>query len=577
MMAWKPTVAAAPAQHRHVSNAADERTEAIQKVASAYMGSAKFSQYMSLSPTIDDEQSTTLAGMKASTVEVIREEQPRVRAIRLGLGATLSDVSLAADTIYERDFYPQLVRDMRTAKLRVLLLGNSGVGKSTFQFYLLARYMNPEHFQDMGSAPPSRRIQFGSAAPPKVVIRHLPGRDQFHVLFLEKCVAHRVRSGDVLDCFDPATTLYFFEPGSTTTVEPKFEGLKLPTLATLSPSPVRYKEFAKRARTMYFPVYAKEELLAIGRDMRQPARCNPDDLGDLYSDDNISQRFDLYNGIFRYVIPESETDAELTLTARENYLRSLDPIELVDKQPSELIHRVAGTFALLYDVYRREDGEWNFLEHTFKYAGSDVVSTIQETYKRADFAGLLRAVRLADEYSKKPGDNVSWMFEEVVARYLTAESGVCWELRPDGKCAAKVPPRLEGKLRRSGGRPKYDEMKINTLYRPLDSKYPCCDMMYKDEEGTLVCIQVSWSHERTVDKGPLGKFCHAVGLCADKGGDLTDAEADRVKERVLFVFCPRPRLYPGARLRFETDRVLEGGAVMCMGEWFTSGIEGMAS
>jgi len=164
-----------------------------------------------------------------------------------------------------------------------------------------------------------------------------------------------------------------------------------------------------------------------------------------------------------------------------------------------------------------------------------------------------------------------------VAQYLTADGGVDWKLRSVGACIAKVPPRLEGKLTLDNALVPYHKMEVNTLYRPLESRFPLCDMMYKDEEGTLVCIQVSWSHERTVDKGPLGKFCHAVGLCADKGGDLTDAEADRVKERVLFVFCPRPRLYPGARLRFETDRVLEGGAVMCMGEWFTSGIEGMAS
>jgi len=369
MMARKPTVTAVPTQHRHVSNTADEWTEAIKKVASEYMGPVDLSTYMSLSPKIDVLQTTILAGMKASTVEVIREKQPRVRAIRLGLGATLSDVSLAADTIYERDLYPQLVRDMRTAKLRVLLLGNSGVGKSTFQFYLLARYMNPEQFQDMGSAPPTRRIQFGSAAPPKVVIRHLPGRKQFHVLFLEKCVAHKVHSDDVLDCFDPATTLYFFEPGSTSTIEPPFEGLKLPTLATLSPSPARYKEFAKDAEIMYCPVYAKEELLAIGRDMRQPARGSPDDLGDLYSDASICQRFDLYDGIFRYVLPASESLARRHVKAREAfYLHTMDPMELVDVKRSELIHRAADTFALLYDVCRRDDGEWDFLEHSLKYS-----------------------------------------------------------------------------------------------------------------------------------------------------------------------------------------------------------------
>jgi len=349
MMARKPTVTAVPAQHRHVSNTADEWTEAIKKVASEYMGPVDLSTYMSLSPKIDVLQTTILAGMKASTVEVIREKQPRVRAIRLGLGATLSDVSLAADTIYERDLYPQLVRDMRTAKLRVLLLGNSGVGKSTFQFYLLARYMNPAHFQDIGSAPPTRRIRFGSAAPPKVVIRHLP--DEFHVLFLEKGVAHLVASQEVLKCFDPATTLYFYEPGQTHGVEPVGLTHALPTLATMSPDESRYKEFSKRAETMYCPVYTKEELLAIGRDMRQPARGLRSKLGDLYgstfadlySDTNISQRFELYGGIFRFVLPRSVGAAGQHVIQREAFFQKTDFTKMVDMPSSELVNREAGS------------------------------------------------------------------------------------------------------------------------------------------------------------------------------------------------------------------------------------------
>jgi hypothetical protein len=360
------------AQERRVGSTAavpsNTDVDALVKEVSEYVSLDCRSWYKSLSPKIEKEQTAILAGLKASTVEIICDK-PRVRAIRLGNGATLDTSMLAGDTIYERDFYPQLVRDIRTARLRVLLLGNSGVGKSMFQYYLLARYMNPAHFQDIGSAPPTRRIRFGSAAPPKVVIRHLP--DEFHVLFLEKGVAHLVASQEVLKCFDPATTLYFYEPGQTHGVEPVGLTHALPTLATMSPDESRYKEFSKRAETMYCPVYTGKELLAIGRDMRQPARGFPDDLLDLYSDANISERFNDYNGIFRYVLPETEEEAKDNADARNSYFET-SSTELIDVNPSTLVQRVAGTFALLYKVGNRANGEWDFFSKSFMYAGPHV-------------------------------------------------------------------------------------------------------------------------------------------------------------------------------------------------------------
>ena len=537
-------------------------------MAKQYVPSLKLTEYMSLTPKIEYVQSSILAGMKASTVEVICDK-PRIRAIRLGNGVTLDNVEVAGDTIYERDFYPQLVRDIRTLRLRVLLLGNSGVGKTMFQYYLLARYMNPALFDDMGSVLPVEPILFGSAAPPKVVIRHLPG--EFHVLFLDECVAHYVSSQEVLKCFDPATTLYFFEPDVTTNVEPVRISHELPTLATVSPNEGRYKQFRNYATTMYCPVYTKEELLAIGRDMRQPARCPRSNLHDLYSDNNISQRFDLYGGIFRFVLPSTVSAASQDEDNRKAFFQETDFTAIVDVPSSEIVHHAAGTFALLYDVCRRDDGTWDFLRHSFKYAGMEVERKIREAYTKMDVAKMLQALRNADEFDTK-GDNIPWKLEEVVAQYLTASSGVCWELRSVGTCTAKVPPRLEGKLKRVDAAVRYEDMEVNTLYRPLESSFPFCDMMYKDEEDTLVCIQVSWSPERTLKPGPLGEFCHAVGLCANKGGKLTKAEAKLVAERVLFVFCPRPRHCREADVHFK-NVVVRGAAVMHMGQRFTSGMD----
>ena len=598
MIAWKPTTAVTSgaasvvnARHRHISSTALKFWQQIEKVAkqylygstkalvnevSEYVLSHKVHRYKALSPDIEKKQTSILAGLKASTVEVICDE-PRVRAIRLGNGATLGGLDFAGDTIYERDFYPQLVRDMRTARLRVLLLGNSGVGKSMFQYYLLARYMNPAHFQDIGSALPTRRILFGSAAPPKVVIRHLPFA--FHVLFLEKGVAHLVTSHQVLECFDPATTLYFYEPGETHGVEPVGLTHELPTLATMSPDESRYKEFKKNAEIMYCPVYTGEELLAIGRDMRQLARGFPDELLDLYSDANINKRFDTFNGIFRYVLPKSEKEADRNIAACTGYLERMDPSELIDVNPSTLVQRVAGSFALMFMVNRRVDGEWDFFRHSFEYAGPHVLEKVREAYMRKSFADILREVRRAHAaVATKPGIDIPRLFEEVVARFLTSSEGVCWTLRHgDGRTPLKESQYLEGKLKvLEGSPPAYAEMAVNTLYRPPLPNHAFCDMLYKDRNtGALVCIQVSWNPDRTVRNGPLGTFCHAVGLCADKDGRFTAAEAQNVRDTVQLVFCPRPpsRLCAEANLHFEKGCVLESGAILSMGDGFSSGID----
>jgi len=554
---------------------ADDDAEAIMNVASEHLTSRKLNWYISLSPQIDEEQSSILAGLQASTVEVICEK-PRVRAIRLGNGAKLVGLDFAGDTIYERNFYPQLVRDMRTARSNVLLLGNSGVGKSMFQYYLLARYMNPAHFQDTGSAPPTRRILFGSAAPPKVVIRHLPG--EFHVLFLEKGVAHLVTSQEVLRCFDPATTLYFYEPGQTRGVEPVGLIHALPTLATMSPDESRYKEFRKDATTMYCPVYTGEELLAIGGDMRQAARGFPDELLDLYSDANISERFDDFNGIFRYVLPKSADDVKKNLEDRDAYLKT-SSMELIDANLSTLVQRVAGTFALVYEVDRLDTGDWDFCSKSFVYAGPHVLKLVRKAYATKTIKELQRRLREVDELNARYNAQVPELFEEVVARLLTERSGVRWELRRVGDTPVVETLWLEVQLQGpiEGKPPAYDKMVVNKLYLPDNRNHPNCDMMYKDSTGTLVCIQVSWKKDRKVTSGPFLKFCKAMGLCAKASGQLSAAEEQRIQETVRFVFCPRPQSFDAATLTFETGCILQGGDIMGMGKGFKSGVEDDAS
>ena len=130
-----------------------------------------------------------LKGMASATAE---EVGAGVRAIRLGNGVTfLDDEMPASDTIYERGFYPRLVRPFEA-------LGDASFSSPTqararvySQHYLLARYANPSLFKD-NDVPPPKTIKFGprkGGDAPKVVIRHVP-KECMEVWFLEEQVVH---------------------------------------------------------------------------------------------------------------------------------------------------------------------------------------------------------------------------------------------------------------------------------------------------------------------------------------------------------------------------------------------------
>jgi len=98
------------------------------------------------SPVKSDSLTKLLIGMAESTVVELQTSESGVRAIRLGNKTSFLEEDLpGSDTIYERDFYPRLVATILRFR-RLILLSNPGTGKSVFQFYMLARYLNPTLF-----------------------------------------------------------------------------------------------------------------------------------------------------------------------------------------------------------------------------------------------------------------------------------------------------------------------------------------------------------------------------------------------------------------------------------------------
>ena len=530
--------------------------------------------YMSFRPKIGKFSTALLKGMASATAE---EVGAGVRAIRLGNGVKfLGDEKPAGDTIYERGFYPRLVSAIRGLALRVILISNPGTGKSVFQYYLLARYANPSLFKD-NDVPPPETIEFGpkkGGDAPKVVIRHLP-TVRMEVWFLEEQVVHVISAANidmtVLQCFDPETAVYFFEPEKTTNIEPFGidNTLRISTLETVSPDTSRYKEFRKVATKAYMPVYTKDELLAIGRDMRSRPDFLEMELDELYTDQGISDRFDVFNGIIRHVLPKSQNDVETSHKERTKAMQTVDALKFLngDIEDGKVSHYLA-----VYDVDKDENGDYVFTSHTLKSAAPDVKTTLEKKLKKISLDEKISVMEhfVADGTNKF--DSVASVYEDLIADHLASDGGAEWEQRSvstaDPSVKAKqvtqsaptasrpATVKLNVKLAKSEDTvPVFAEMKPNVLYRSLNKSFPFCDMLYLEDAGSgattttmkkkLVCVQVSieGKGKRKVDLGVFSKFCERLGW----GPTPTPEQLDLIE----YVYCPLPSLADKAAVTFD--------------------------
>ena len=493
-----------------------------------------------------------------------------MRAIRIGNDAKfLIGDAPAGDTIYERSFYSHLVSAIRGLHLRVILISNPGTGKSVFQYYLLARYLNPSLFK-ANDVPPPEEILFGpreGGEAPKVVIRHMPTMCM-EVWFLEHQVVHVIKAINidisVLQSFDPATTLYFFEPGKTTGIEPFADenSLAIPTLETVSPDPSRYKEFRKIATKAYMPVFTKNELVAIGRDMR--TRPNfPKSLQALYTDEDIGARFDTFNGIIRHVLPESQKCLLESRQERSKAIQAVDPLNFLrgDIEDGKVSHYLA-----VYEVARGEDGVFDFTSHSLKTVAPDVKTTLENRLNSLSLMEKIDAMRRLSQTGMNKFDSAATIYESLVADHLLSDYGVSWKQRrvviADSSVKAKTGPKgskvsppdtvlFAVKLTQSSDNvPRFKDMKRNVLYRSLNKSFPFCDMLFLEQDPEskktwLVCVQVSieGKGKRSVGLSAFQDFCKRLGWDASQMPEMLGM--------IKFVYCPLPALADKAAVTFE--------------------------
>jgi hypothetical protein len=101
-----------------------------------------FHHFMKMELIFDLAGTYLLEGMSESNREIIGEG---VTAIILDKDVSVEPGALAQSEIYERDFYESLFSSIRKASYGVCLVGSTGTSKSTYQFWLLNRYIQAVH------------------------------------------------------------------------------------------------------------------------------------------------------------------------------------------------------------------------------------------------------------------------------------------------------------------------------------------------------------------------------------------------------------------------------------------------
>jgi len=210
---------------------------------------------------------------------------------------------------FVRDFMPFLYKailNIWTSKdeyKKIVLTGNSGIGKSWFQFYLLHRLLQQQESESKSQSTSQESpasTHEGLSAPYQFVVRQV-GKDQFFLFDLKSCHVWGIAQGnspfpltvEVTKLLDTLReTLYFFEPELTEDLAPL--GLVAPSISTLSPYPKRLRHYLKlNPHVLYMPVRSYNELFLVAKreNMNQ---------------DLLDNNYYMFGGIIRHTMQKSQ-------------------------------------------------------------------------------------------------------------------------------------------------------------------------------------------------------------------------------------------------------------------------------
>ena len=445
--------------------------------------------------------------------------------------------------IYVRYFYPQLLECIRSTK-RVVLVSNPGTGKSIFQFYYLARLLNPAAFED--PLPPDSS---GSSSIPEVVIRQI-GVGEMQVFFLKAKIAHLIQPVNkrVLRCFDPKTTLYLFEPAESR-VEPMWKGIDMDIFCTCSPDEIRYKEFLKnRGIKLYMPLFTIDELKTIGRHMRKQPNF-PMELKKYYSDTGISMSYNEYGGIIRHVLPTSLRYVNSVKKMKEDAFAIVDWRQYIMTKPkierSDFSH-----FIVKYVV-----NPPNFDDVSFELVNEEVKIKIEQFLKQLTLADQITLLKSSSNSLIEPSKRL--IYEEVISSKLV--SGCRWILLEsidrrfktmEYNASMSYSPTLTKCLE---AEVEFNNMEMNVLYKPQNKQFPFCEFYYitKINESltsdSFITVKNTKKIKFQIPNVKLVAINTCFGLSESSKRRTFDTflkfnETVKLPEKIQvdFLFCPHP-------------------------------------
>jgi hypothetical protein len=265
---------------------------------------------------------------------------------------------------------------------RVVLLGNSGSGKSWFQIFALKQLLSCD--------PEKRKYD--------IVIRQVASRLFLMDLDEAKVYLWEVSLDPFISCSqEMERTLYFFEPGNDSMTSPL--PVLLPSLSTLSPCISRIQEYRKTCcKVVYFWPWSSGELRAVLQDSVPPI-----------SNADFLKRYHSFGGIVRHILHEDlEIESNLKDRLKNMDFNLLTSATTLNMDRDAVGENISG-FLICYDN-RSIKGRDRFAIKKLEFTSACVKEEVQERIRRLPVQESMQIVldRLDGEKKRDISGKVSW-------------------------------------------------------------------------------------------------------------------------------------------------------------------------
>ncbi len=324
-----------------------------------------------------------------------------------------------------------------------------------------------------------------STQAPEVIIRHFAhGNTATYYFLRDKIACNAPISEDIVNAFSPDKVLYLYEPHSAD--HPKYLNVECPSLITLTSSDITHNiEMGTTCRlgTLYMPPYTFDELLDIGRSIRNYNVNNTDSkLLYEYDDKQIQQHFERFGGKFDRVLRKSYRVVDY----KHEYAKIIDWTILGSyttiQSQWEYIKAHLSTKKGLKDKdsymielspirYQDDHGQWKYnFRQSIRYLASEEIERralscfLRHQHSWSNRNESARRLLLSLFKSKENLSHVlttSKLLQRALARYCIPADPDSYDVNKPYECKKLIDRHAP-----------YEEMKSNVLYCNIDHKTP---------------------------------------------------------------------------------------------------------